>query len=166
MTIFDIDIPNDYLLRIGRITVAWGILESTVDLALARLGGFRHTGHRSAIITAHMSWPLKMDIMESLVNALIPDHPQLARFPLAKPMLAEAQKARNQIDHGHGVYRDGQVYALRTTARGKLRPSVTPLTLGALDQALNDIARAGRAVLDVVFDASGEPGAVIPDKAP
>jgi hypothetical protein len=164
MTPFEINIPDDYLLRIGRITVAWGALETVVDVALARLGGFNQTDPRSAIITAHMAWPLKMDIMEALAHALEASYPNLRRFSKAKPFLKAAQEGRNRTAHGHWIYKDGQVVKVRMTARGKLRSSVEPMTITELDAALAAIIDAGRAVLDVVFNTSDILGAVIPEE--
>ena len=62
---FNVNIPEPYLIAMGRVTVAWGVLEALVDLALARLAGYANVyDPRPAIITAHMTWPLKMDVLE------------------------------------------------------------------------------------------------------
>lgn len=60
-----ITIPDDILRAIGKVNIVWGILESTVDLSLQKLAGFQLVDQRAAIVTAHMTWPLKMDIFES-----------------------------------------------------------------------------------------------------
>jgi hypothetical protein len=166
MTPFEFNIPDEYLLRIGRINVAWGALETVVDLALARLGGFNQTDPRSAIITAHMAWPLKMDILEALAHALETSHPKLRNLAKVKPFLKAAQEGRNQTAHGHWTFKDGQVIKVRMTARGKLRFLAGPVTIDELDNALTAIIDAGRAVLDVVFDAADTLGAVIPKEEP
>jgi hypothetical protein len=79
---FTISIPDDYLLAIGKVCVAWGTLETVVDLGINKFAGFRSVDPRSLIITAHMTWPLKMDVLESLVTALREDneYAHLARF--------------------------------------------------------------------------------------
>jgi len=159
-----INIPDEYLIRIGRITVAWGALETVVDLALAKLAGFAQYDPRSAIITAHMTWPLKMDILESLAHALATKYPELRRLPKAKPFLAAAQSGRNRASHGHWVYTDGKVRKLRYTARGQLKASADFISEGEFDEIVLAITNAGRAVLDVVFDCGGMAGAVVPDE--
>jgi hypothetical protein len=155
---FEINIPEPYLIAMGKVTVAWGVLESVVDLAITRLAGFGTFDPRSAIMTAHMAWPQKMNVLESLAAALASEHPGLANFDAAKQPLKRAQEGRNQIAHGHWAVQDGKVYRLRATARGKLRADITPVTLSQIDAVLSDISRAGRVVLKVVFDAERPSG--------
>lgn len=164
MTPFEINIPDEYLLRIGRIAVAWGALESVIDLALAKLGGFQTADPRSAIITAHMTWPLKIDVMESLAHALSNSHPKLRHLPKAKPFLTAAQNGRNRASHGQWIYHEGKVRKVRYTARGQLKASTDVITITELDQTVDAVTKAGRAVLDIVFDCGGMPGAVIPEE--
>ena len=164
MTPFNINVPDEYLIRIGKINVAWGTLESVIDISLAKLGGFGSGDPRSAIITAHMMWPLKMDILESLVNALVAEHPSLGRFSKAKPLLKAAQDGRNRVAHGSWGYERGQVWKLRATARGKFKASIDPISLADLDQTFAAIGLAGRAVLDVIFDTDKYSGGAVADK--
>ncbi len=104
---FSINLPDDYLIAIGKVNVQWGMLETVVDLAIGTLGGFKLYDPRSAIMTAHMTWPLKMDILESLVTAIAVDHPHLSpKFQISKPLLKKAQEGRNRVIHGQwGVRR-------------------------------------------------------------
>jgi len=150
---FIFNIPDDHFIAMGKVTVAWGMLESVVDLAIARLAGFHTFDPRGAIVTAHMTWPQKMDVMEALVSALLNEHPKLASFPAAKPLLKKAQEGRNLIAHGQWSYRDGQLVRARATARGKLRADLKPVALSDIDAVVADISRAGRTVLKVVFNA-------------
>jgi hypothetical protein len=61
------------------------------------------------IITAHMTWPLKMDTLESLAHALAAKYPELGRLQKAKPFLTAAQNGRNRASHGHWIYHEGKV---------------------------------------------------------
>jgi len=150
---FVINIPEPYLVAMGKVGVVWGIIEQVVDLAIGRLAGFGTYDPRAAIVTAHMTWPLKMDVLEALADQLAPQLPRLAQYNTVKPLLKKAQDARNQVAHGHWVYRDGKVYRLRATARGKLRANIQPVALAEIESAINHISAAGRAVLKIVFDA-------------
>lgn len=150
---FVISVPEPYLTAIGKVTVVWGVLESVVDLSIWRLAGFKQTDHRSAIVTAHMTWPLKMDIIEALAVAVTPDYPRFAGFSAIKPLLKKAQEGRNRTAHGQWAYQDGQVYKARATARGRLRVGIVPITLAEIEEVVIDIGRAGRALLKLVFDA-------------
>jgi hypothetical protein len=59
----NVTLPEPYLIAIGKVSVAWGMLESIVDLAISKFSGFEPNDPRGAILTAHMTWPLKMDIL-------------------------------------------------------------------------------------------------------
>ena len=152
---FVITIPKPYLVAMGKVTVVWGVLESLVDLAIARLAGYASVyDPRPAIITAHMTWPLKMDVLEALAAERAKEDPKLAQFgTVTKPALRRAQEARNQIAHGHWAYQDGKVYRLRTTARGKLKPEIKPISVAEIDAAFGQVSAGGRALLKVVFGA-------------
>jgi hypothetical protein len=150
---FVINVPEPYLTTIGKVTVVWGVLESVVDLSIWRLAGFKQTDHRSAIVTAHMTWPLKMDVIEALAVAVTPDHPQFGAFGSVRPLLKKAQEGRNRIAHGQWGYVDGKVIKARATARGRLRAQIIPITLDEIEAIVADIALAGRALLKLVFDA-------------
>lgn len=148
----DENIPDPYLTAIGKVCVNWGRLEAAVDLAIGRLAAFDVLDPRGAIITAHMTWPLKMDVMEALVTALRADYPYLANFDVAKPLLKKAQEGRNRVVHGTWGKKDGKVVKARMTARGKLRSSLDPITVADIEAIVTDVWRAGRAVMKAVFD--------------
>ncbi|MGH9677726.1 MAG: hypothetical protein ACRD36_11545 [Candidatus Acidiferrum sp.] len=68
-------IPGPYLTAIGKVCANWGILKAAMDLAIAKLAGFNLQDSRGVILVAHISWPLKMDILEAPVNGLLRDYP-------------------------------------------------------------------------------------------
>lgn len=152
---FEINIPEPYLVAMGKVNVAWGVLESVVDLAFARLAGYATVyDPRPVIVTAHMTWPLKMDVLGALADQLRKEHPELGQWEtVAKPALRKAQEARNSIAHGHWMLVNGTVRRLHMSARGKLRASARPVPLSQIEAALTDVSAAGRVVLKVVFGA-------------
>lgn len=158
--------PDEYLVRIGKIGVAWGSLEALVDLCIGKLAGFAEHDVRSAIIAAHMSWPLKMDVLESLANALAPEFPRLAQFAKVRVLLKAAQDGRNRVSHGAWAYENGMLTKLKVSARGKLKVSVEPVTLDELDRTFSGIARAGTAILDLIANSGDYPGVVVTHDAP
>jgi hypothetical protein len=145
-----VDIPDDYVLRIGKINVAWGALETIVDLVLARLAGFEENDPRGPIIFTHMTWPLKMDILGALVHAHGPAQPSAAEFASAKRLFAAAQRRRNNTSHGMWAYDDGKVFKATVTARGELKASLDPISLADLDQTIAAIHRASNAAWDLI----------------
>lgn len=146
-------IPEAYLTAIGQVCVNWGRLETVVDLAIARLAAFDIYDPRGAIITAHMTWPLKMDVLEAFAATPRIGHPGLAKFPDVKPLLKKAQDGRNRVVHGQWGEKDGKVLKARLTARGKLRSSLDEIAVTDIEGIAADIFQAGRAVLRVIFEA-------------
>jgi hypothetical protein len=149
------DIPEPYLAAIGKVVVNWCNVEEVVDLAIAKLAAFNVNDPRGVIVTAHMSWPQKMDVFEALVDALKTDHPDLAvRFEAAKPLLTKAQKGRNRMLHGQWGFNEkvGGVYKLRVSARGKLKYAIEPVSLDDIKTIALEIGAAGLAGLKVIID--------------
>jgi hypothetical protein len=136
-------IPQDILVGIGNIMVTWGRLEYVADLMIAKLSGFELSDPRGAIITAHMTWPLKVDILETLITAFVPDHPHLKGFETIKALLKKAQEGRNRVAHGQWGHENGETYKMRATARGKLKASIDPITVAGLEAINVDVHLAG-----------------------
>ena len=145
-------IPESYLTAIGKVSVNWGTLEAAMDLAIGKLAGFALKDSRGAIVTAHLSWPQKMDALEALANALTLDYPHLGKFAEVKPLLKKAQEGRNRIVHGQWGEHDGKVHKLRMTARGKLKARIDLITIEQIHAIALDIGRAGEAILKLVLN--------------
>ena len=143
-------LPDDYLIAIGKVTVAWGNLETVADLVLNKLSDT--DGLRCAVMTAHMSWPQKMDAIAALVDGLRPDYPHLERFDAVKPLLLKAQEGRNRVAHGQWGHQEGIVTKARATARGKLRARIDPITLADIDGIVRDIGHAAIRLWRVVVN--------------
>lgn len=148
----EIQLPEPYLTAIGRVCVQWATLESTFDITLRKLAGFELLDNRATIITAHMPWPMRMDIVYSLVEKFRPDYPHLARFDGLKPLLKKAQEGRNRVVHAVWAYEDGVVSTLRATARGKLKAHIDPITVAEIDSIATNIGTAAAQVLKAVLN--------------
>lgn len=139
---FTITLPEPYLTAIGKVSVAWGNIEMIVDMAIAKFAGYNGFDWRAGTLTAHMTWPLKMDVMETLITELTPEYPHLASFSEIKPLLKKAQDGRNRVSHGQWGYENGQASKARVTARGRLRPRIEPITVTDIEGIARDIGRA------------------------
>jgi hypothetical protein len=144
-------IPESYLIAIGKVCIAWGTLESTIDICIATLANFDLLDQRGSIITAHMSWPQKMDVLGSLVVTMQSRQPHLAAFEQVKPLLKKAQDGRNRFVHGQWGVRDGKVFKGRFTARGTPKSSIDPVQLDDIESVITDIWQAGRASLKAIL---------------
>jgi hypothetical protein len=101
-------LPENYLIAIGNVSYMWGLLESIMELAISKLSGPRDSDPRSAVMIAHMSWPQRMDVLETLVILLAPEYKYLSRFQEVKPKLKKAQNGRNRIIHAKWGYMTGK----------------------------------------------------------
>jgi hypothetical protein len=145
-------IPEPYLIAIGKVCVNWGMLEMVMDHAIGKLARFDLYDSRGAVVTAHTSWPQKMDVLEALVGELRTDYPHLAKFDAIKPLLKKAQEGRNRVVHGRWGEEDGKVHLLRTTARGKLKSSIDLITIEDIQAIAMDIGRAGAGLTKLVLN--------------
>lgn len=149
------DIPDEFLTEIGRVTTRWAILESMLDLCLMKLAGKELTDPRSLIIFNHMAYPMKLDILAALISELLPNYPGLAGFPAIHQSLKQAQEKRNLVAHSKfGVNAEsGDVEISRVNARGKLKTSITPITLAEIKSASELVANAAQNLWDLVVAA-------------
>ena len=147
-----ISLPDNYLIAIGKVCFVWGYLEWSIDSAITKFAGFELTDYRAGIITAHMTWPLKMDILSTLVDELRSEYPHLANFDQIKPILKKAQDGRNTIIHAFWGCENGVVSIGRKTARGKLKTSTRVITLTEIETVTDDIGKAAAAMIKLVVN--------------
>jgi hypothetical protein len=145
-------LPEPYLIAIGRLSYLWGHLETVVEMAISKLSGINFDDPRSAIMITHMTWPLRMDVLGSLIEYLKPKYPYLAKFSNVQKLLKKAQDGRNKILHAKWGYQDGIVSISRISARGQLKMSITPVTITEIDGISNDIGQATTELLKRILN--------------
>lgn len=134
-----IQLPEPYLTAIGRVCVQWSQLEATADLMLRKMMGFDIHDPRGYAITPHMSWPLKMDILSSLIEMYIKDHPHLSAFSDVQKMLKTSQDSRNRIIHAQWHFENGNAYMLRATARKRFKTNIDPISVNEINEISSQI---------------------------
>lgn len=147
-----VNIPDDYLIAIGKVCVQWSTLEGIMEMMIAKLAGFELYDNRSKIMISHMAWPMRVDILSAMAGELAETHPRLKDYPKLLELLKKAQQGRNQIVHGMwGSDEGGNVLRLQATARGKLKLSMDAVTLKEIHAILEDIKIAGTELYDLVM---------------
>lgn len=149
-------IPGDYLEEIGRIVVEWTGLEGLLSLCLMKLSGMDIHDPRSLIVFNHLTFPVKMNILSSLVHELQSRYPGLRSFPETRKKLEKAQQGRNRVVHGTWLVDEssGQVQMARATARGTLKTSVENIDLNEVRQISADIQAAWQALWTTVIKSN------------
>ena len=74
---FKVILPDRYLIAVGKVCVQWAQLESVAEVTIQKIAGFDLEDNRGAIMTAHLPWTLRMDILESLISELQETYPHL-----------------------------------------------------------------------------------------
>lgn len=147
-----VTIPDAYLIAIGKVCVQWNMLETILELVLGKLAGMEvMTDQRSKIMVAHLTWPLKMDILGALIESLRTGHPRLNEWDQVAPLLRKAQEGRNRIVHGFWGNDEGEVKISRATARGKLKLQTDSIAVGEIEKVVEDINIAMAALYNLVL---------------
>lgn len=152
----DLDIPSEYLTEIGRVSTRWAILESVIDLCLMRLSSREIQDPRSSIVFNHMALPMKLDIMGALVNELIDRGFQgFETYPEVLQQLKQAQEKRNIVAHSKWRLNEEtkHVEVARMSARGKLKTSITTMTVTEINAIANLISKASQDLFILVVKA-------------
>ena len=92
--------PESYLTELGRMTVLWGSLEALTVAAISKLAGYeQNLDARALVLTAHMNFQQRIDVISALCEQLAEDHPRLANHEPVIKLLKAAQKQRNKFAH-------------------------------------------------------------------
>jgi hypothetical protein len=152
------DLPDAYLIEIGRVSVRWSMLETMLHFALIKFAGMNILEGRSHAIFHHMAFPQKLDVLGTMLSELVvTPHSQVLRdgyIKDVKPLLDEAQRKRNDLIHAKWGVEGGQVTKSRITARGALKMSVTPISVEEIRAAADVIDKATLAIARFTPSAS------------
>lgn len=126
MAAFTISLSDDILVEIGKITVAFSLIELSLAEIIGRIATIGHRVHQvGVILTADMSFRHKLRVLNSLLLlAFEKDNPVFAQFAEIKPMLEKAEEQRNTVVHsvwGEGTIgeSDQVVVRMKWSAKGK-----------------------------------------------
>jgi hypothetical protein len=137
--------PDSYLLELGRLSGAWAILESSLEIYLGKVSGFDDFNDPTPfILTKHSSFPQKLDMLAALCEHLLPNHPGLADYRSVVSDLRSAQTSRNRFIH-NGMSlnpESGNVEMARGSARGSVKVSVEKVELADIKRASMDVHKA------------------------
>lgn len=150
-------LPDDFLLELGRISALWSALEASLMICLSKLAGFNDPRNPVPfVLTAHASFPQRLDMLGALCEQLSLDHPELRECSLVLAKLRAAQRSRNRFIHNGLTFNaeTGRMEIAVGSARGKLKVSVETVDLMDLRAACIEIHEAQRALLHLVLRTS------------
>jgi hypothetical protein len=147
-------LPDEWLIELGKIVKAWITFEGLFDLMLQKLAGFDDPFDPTfTILTAHSSFPQKLDMFKSLCARHLPSRGHLQDYKTVAALIAEAQRLRNFYMHnliGPGM--DGPMRVSTVSARGELKMQVRTIELAEVRSAHEKITAAGRSVYRLVLN--------------
>jgi hypothetical protein len=147
----EINLSDEILVEIGKITVVFGLIEDSLNEIIGRIitvgGRIRELG---TIVTAELSFKNKISVLTSLLHlALEKDNEALKQFDRIKPLLFDAEQKRNVVVHSvwakdeespdvHGVLR------IKSTAKSRhgLRTDFISMNLDDLRQTTDRLGEA------------------------
>lgn len=137
-------LPNDYLLELGRISVLWGALEHSINIAISRLAGYEAIyDYRAAILIAHSNFKQRVDILGALCEQLEKEYPDLKSYEKVIHKITAAQNGRNKFMHnGMSLNEDGKVETASMSARGKFKTKIEEVSLEDLRKVIANIHEA------------------------
>lgn len=145
--------PEEYLVELGRINAIWASLENVINLTLIQVSGFDIHDPRGIIMFEHLSMPQKLDILGSLGDQLLENHPHLSELPKSISKIKTAQSSRNKFIHNALTY-EPETKTLElpiATARGKLKANVHKITKTDIKRVTVEISIAQRHLHKTVF---------------
>ena len=126
-------IPDNYLIEVGRMSALWSSLEGQLNVGIGKLAGFDDVADPTPfILLVHSSFPQRLDVLGALCEQLAPHAPGLAQYKETISQLRAAQQLRNRYVHNGMHYEEGTCYISEGSARGKVKVSVSPVTIAEL----------------------------------
>jgi hypothetical protein len=147
-------IPDDFLTEIGRTAALWANLESFLNICLGKLAGFDEPlDYRVFILTAHSSFPQRLESFGALCDQLYPEYPHLAGYRKVVSEIKVAQTTRNKFMH-HSMSRNpdtGLIEMAVGSARGALKTKIEVISIEDIKRASIQIDKAQRALYKLVL---------------
>jgi hypothetical protein len=139
-------LPDTYLRAIGLVCIQWTGLERLLSVLVMKLAGMSVLDPRATIVTAHMTFPLKLDIFKALIDELQTGYPHLSTVPSLYPRIGEAQARHNRIAHGAWTWDEAKERAAlgRASARGRLKTSIEHITYQEIEKDAEFIKETGQ----------------------
>lgn len=147
--VYDFDpnnLPVEYLAAIGLVISCASQTEHIVrDFIGARLG---IDNAETIALGAHMSMPMKNDIVRSLVELNAPHASEVDEVDDILDRIQEAMSRRNAVAHNDfAIHPDtGEIFSMREKARGSLQVELKPIPLNELQEIAGEVYQAGMAL--------------------
>jgi hypothetical protein len=150
-TFDDVELPDEYLLELGRIVVGWNRLESLLlHTLVSALIEDSSTYNRALAVFTHMAFPQKLDALSAMLRTIEPEFYDLYHDEV-QGMLKQAQESRNTALHQFWYNsQDGDVKRANVKARGKLQVTHQPVSPDDLKKVVRSLEEAHDVLLATI----------------
>lgn len=128
----DWPLPEEFLAGLGRIASLWAALDFYLNVCIGKLAGFASREDSTPfILTAHASFPQKLDMLGALCERHSDQEARLKQCNEVVAALRTAQSERNRYLHNciHWNPEDGRFVMGVGSARGKLKVGADEIDL-------------------------------------
>ena len=152
-------VPNEYLIELGRITALWAALESLLNTCIGSLTGFSIEDETPFILITHSSFPQRLDMLATICELLKTEHPNLENYKSTIDKIRRSQTERNRFSHNGLVYNQEEriCYIPEGTARGKIKKSVTAISVEEIHDVSKRIHEATISLYELVLKRNVKP---------
>ena len=141
-----VHLPDAHLRAIGHVIVQWGNLEYLISLMIHVLLDKDYDDPTGFIVTAHMTFRAKMDVIKSLTDVLstVEQYTHLVKFKKLGTRIDKLEAKRNTIVHGLWMYdaENNCASVGRGSARGTIKTSVEEFSVEKIEDLATEIGRA------------------------
>ena len=154
MTIYDFNpnnIPDEHLRAIGLVIACASQTEEIMRSFIGALLGIDNI--ETIALGAHMSLPMKDDIIRALVELNAPSASAVDEIDDILDRIKDTLQLRNAVAHNaFAIHPDNhEIYSLRERARGSLQVEFKPVRSEELLEAADQIYRAGMALQEYMI---------------
>jgi hypothetical protein len=154
VTIYDFDpnnLPPEYLAAVGLVVAAASQTDHVMRDFIGSYLGIDIA--ESLALGAHMSTPMKDDIIRALVELNAPNASEVDTLDDILDRVREATARRNAVAHNAFARHPdtGQVFSLRERARGSLQIDLKPIEVAELNEIAGEVYAAGIALMEYMM---------------
>ncbi|QLY24902.1 hypothetical protein [Bdellovibrio sp. KM01] len=146
-------VPDSFLIEIGRLSALWESLETALNFSIGKLAGFEDlTDPIPFILTAHSSFPQRLDILGTLCERHSQHYHHLKSFKDVISKIKSAQSLRNKFVH-NGIAYDPETGSYKlaiASARQTLKTSISEITPETIHNACKEVHLASLALHELI----------------
>lgn len=151
-----IEMPDEYLLALGKLVTNAARLEQYLNTLIGTLAGFNLSDPIPFIMVNHIGVSQKIDMVSAICGERLSGYPHLEKY---ENVISEAKAAislRNKYVHNSMLFDPDEGCCLMATAsaRGKLKVSMDYVKLTDIEEASNKVRRTIAKIHNLILNTN------------